>query len=202
MADAQRVATAAHRSDAARNGRLRFDGRVHSVELVLDDDTDLAIRRQWAALLDAGLPSQGRHRGASNRPHITMTLAESLDAADLAGLASAVSALPLPVTVGGLVLFGARRFVLARLAIPSTELLAVQAELVGALARPANPHGTFSAGRWTPHVTLARKLTADQLAVALTVLGDMPPVTGTLTAARRWDIAAKQEQWIDPSDPA
>ncbi len=188
-----------HARRSARILALRCNEPVHSVELVLDDGTDLAIRRQWAVLLDAGLPSQGRHRGASNRPHVTMTLAESLDAGDLVGLSAAVSVLPLPVTVGGLLVFGARRFVLSRLAIPSTELLTLQAELVGALAVPANPQGTFSTGRWTPHITLARRLTADQLAVALTALGDVPPVTGTFTAARRWDIVAKQEQWIDPS---
>ncbi len=181
---------------------MRFDGRVHSVELVVDDATDTSIRQQWAALLDADLPSQGRHRGASNRPHITMALADTLDTRDINRLSSAVAVLPLPVTVGGLLIFGGHRFVLARLAVPSIEVLDLQSELVRALAAPANPHGTFSAGRWTPHITLARRLTAEQLAVALMVLADFEPLTGTLTAARRWDIVAKQEQWIDPADSA
>ncbi len=172
------------------------------MELVLDDVTDSRIRQQWAVLLDAGLPSQGRHRGASNRPHITMALADTLDTGDITRLSSAASVLPLAVTVGGLLVFGGRRFVLARLAVPSVELLDLQVELVGALAAPANPHGAFSAGRWTPHITLARRLTADELAVASMVLGDIPPLEGTLTAARRWDMVAKQEQWIDPADTA
>ena len=173
---------------------------MHSVELVLDDRTDTIIREQWTALLAAGLPSQARHRGASNRPHITVALAESLDAADLAGLRDAASALPLPVTVGGLLLFGSRRFVLSRLAVPSAEVLRLQSDLVAALAVPANPHATFSAGRWTPHVTLARRLTSDQVAIAVEVLGDVPALTGTLTSARRWDMVAKHEEWIKPSE--
>lgn len=188
---------------SAAPGRvLRCDGQVHSVEVVLDERTDHAIRDQWAVLMDAGLPSQGRHRGASNRPHITVALADTLDADDLSRLMAAVSALPMAVTVGGLLLFGGRRFVLSRLAVPSSDLLGLQRDLAGALAAPADANGSFAAGRWTPHITLAKRLTADQVAEALTVLGDVPTLLGTIPGARRWDMVAKQEQWIDPSDNA
>jgi hypothetical protein len=104
------------------------------------------------------------------------------------------------VTVGGLLLFGGRRFVLARLAVPSMALLRLQAELVGALAAPVDAHGTFAAGRWTPHITLAKRMTADEVGVALQVLGEVPTLAGSLTAARRWDIVAKQEERITPPD--
>ena len=167
------------------------------MELVLDDDTDRQLRSQWAQLAAAGLPSQARHTGASNRPHITLALAATLSGADLSRLAAAAAALPLPVTIGGLLVFGARRFVLARLPVPTTALLEVQSAVTAALAEPVDPHQTFAPGQWTPHVTLARRLSADQLAEALTVLGEVPPVTGTATRARRWDMTAKQESWID-----
>ena len=55
---------------------------------------------------------------------------------------------------------------------------------------------TFAAGRWTPHVTLARRLTADQVGAALTVLGAVPTLSGQLVRARRWDITSKQETWL------
>jgi hypothetical protein len=45
-------------------------------------------------------------------------------------------------------------------------------------------------------VTLARRLTADQVGAALTVLGAAPTLTGQLVRARRWDITAKQETWL------
>ncbi len=171
---------------------------MHSVELVLDDRTDAAIRDEWAALLDAGLPSQGRHRGASNRPHVTVALADTLVPGDLSRLAAVAADLPLPVTVGGLLIFGGRRFVLARLAVPGPEILRLQGAMLASLAEPADPHGHFSAGRWTPHITLARRLSADEVASAVQALGEVAPFDGTLTAARRWDIMAKQEHWIDP----
>ena len=74
---------------------------MHSVELTLDDDTDRRIRTEWATLADAGLPSQARHTGESNRPHITLALSETLSADVAARLATAVADLPIPVPVGG-----------------------------------------------------------------------------------------------------
>ena len=169
---------------------------MHSVELTLDDDTERRIRIQWAALADAGLPSQATHTGESNRPHITLALSQTMTQQVADELAVAVADLPLPVTIGGLLLFGARRVVLARLAIPSVALLALQARVATALSDPVDPHDTFAAGRWTPHVTLARRLDPDQLGTVLRQLGAVPPIHGRLIRARRWDMAAKQEQWL------
>jgi 2'-5' RNA ligase len=169
---------------------------MYSVELVLDDATAGRIRAQWNQLVAAGLPSQARHPGASNRPHVTIALTGPAPTAGGAGFARALAALPLPVTVGGLLLFGARRFVLARLVVPSAELLDVQRRVLAALTDALDPHRTFAAGRWTPHVTLARRLTADQVGSALTALGESPALGGELVGARQWDIQAKQEQWL------
>ena len=169
---------------------------MHSIELILDDDTDRRIRAEWAALADAGLPSQARHTGESNRPHITLALSQTLPEDVATRLASAVAELPIPVTIGGLLLFGTKRVVLARLAIPSAALLALQAGIVAALSDPVDPHDTFAPGRWTPHVTLARRLDLDQLGPALRQLGTIRPIHGRLIRARRWDMVDKQEHWL------
>ena len=50
---------------------------VQSVELLLDDRLDQAVREEWARLLDVGLASQARNRSESNRPHITLAVAAS-----------------------------------------------------------------------------------------------------------------------------
>ncbi|RFA19866.1 2'-5' RNA ligase family protein [Subtercola boreus] len=50
-----------------------------SFELRFDADTDAAIRAEWAALLDAGLPSQARHASASNAPHFTVLAAREVN---------------------------------------------------------------------------------------------------------------------------
>jgi hypothetical protein len=173
---------------------------MHSVEIVLDQDTDRQVRAQWQLLALAGLPSQARHADESNRPHITVALAETLSTEVERRLVDATLVLPIPVTLGGLIVFGARRFVLARLAVPSTALLGLQVGMVRSLDEPVDPHRNFAPGRWTPHVTLARRLSADQVGLALTVLGPVEPLSGQLVRLRRWDIQAKQAHWLGPAD--
>jgi 2'-5' RNA ligase len=169
---------------------------MHSVEIVLDDDTDRQIRAQWHNLSLAGLPSQARHTGASNRPHITLALTATISAEVENSLVAVTVGPPIPVTLGPLLIFGSRRFVLARLVVPSAGLLELQAVVVRSLDDPLDPHRNFGPGRWTPHVTLARRLTADQIGPALTALDQVEPLSGQLVRLRRWDIEAKQESWL------
>lgn len=186
---------------------------VQSVELLLDDGSEAAVRAQWRLLLEAGLPSQARHTGASNRPHVTLTARDAIPDGVEQALAAAVGPLPLPLTLGGLLLFPGRRCVLARLVVPSSRLLraqlAVAAVLDGAGA-PSSRGAHFHAGRWTPHVTLARGLTGEQVAAALALLvpesldtrhsvqtRHSSPIAGTDTAGaafavRRWDGDARR----------
>ncbi|HYN29439.1 MAG TPA: hypothetical protein VES95_06165 [Dermatophilaceae bacterium] len=51
---------------------------LHALELVLDASSDADVRADWQALRQAGLPSQADHRGASNRPHVTVLAAVGL----------------------------------------------------------------------------------------------------------------------------
>ncbi len=46
--------------------------RLHALELVPDAAGDDAVRRDWQALRDAGLPSQLDHAVATNTPHVTV----------------------------------------------------------------------------------------------------------------------------------
>ncbi len=179
---------------------------MHSVEGVLDDEADRWVRREWAALAHAGVPSQARHTSASNRPHVTLALTAVINAEVESRLRAAVGVLPLPITIGGLLVFGSTRFVLARPVVPSVPLLALQAAVMAALEDGADPdvdrHRTFARGRWTPHVTLGRRLSAADLSTAVQVLAGVPAgqaAAGVLTRARRWDMAAKQEHWLDPA---
>jgi hypothetical protein len=163
---------------------------AHSVELLFDTDTDTALRREWDALAQAGVPSQAGIRSGTNRPHVTVTVADRIDAAVDDALRALVARLPLACVIGAPLLFGAGRFTLARLIVPSAELLALQ-QLVQQICLPhmtpaPAPHTT--AGRWTPHTTLGRRITAPQLAEAVQIVaelgGDLP---GRLVALRRWD---------------
>ena len=51
---------------------------MHAIELLPDAAGCEAVRRDWQALRDAGLPSQLDHRGATNSPHVTAVAAPAL----------------------------------------------------------------------------------------------------------------------------
>ncbi len=185
---------------------MSFDGRMYSVELVLDGGADTAVRADWASLMRAGLPSQGRHTGASNRPHLTLALSATAPEPVRVRLAAIAAGLPLPVRLGAVLIFGNRppredgrpgrpALVLARLVVPDPDLLTLQRQVLAALDEPVDRHGTFAAGGWTPHVTLGRRFTADQVAAALAALGP-DPLPGTLPRLRLWDMSGHQEHWV------
>ena len=52
---------------------------VHTVELLLDGKLEDAVRRLWGELHEAGQPSLATHRHPTNRPHVTLAVAETLD---------------------------------------------------------------------------------------------------------------------------
>lgn len=179
---------------------------MYSVELVLDGAADRAVRADWAALLNAGLPSQGRHTGPSNRPHLTLALTASAPDPVRDRLTAIAAELPLPATVGAVLVFGHRQLsdagrathptlILSRLVVPDSALLALQQRVVGALDEPVDRHGTFRAGAWTPHVTLGRRFTPAHVAAALQVVGAAGG-HGALTRLRLWDMTEHREQWL------
>ncbi len=51
---------------------------AHSIELLLDPDSDAHIRSIWSALAHAGLPSQARVTSGADRPHVTLLAAQRI----------------------------------------------------------------------------------------------------------------------------
>ena len=174
---------------------------VQSIELLLDEDAETALRASWTALADAGLPSLATHTGASNRPHVTVAVTDDggfavaepelravVEGWDLAGAG-------LGGTVGAPVLFGGHRarWVLARQIVPSRPLLTMHAAVHRALRLRVPevevvPQTLPDA--WTPHATLARRVGAEQLAEALAAV-DLEPILFRFRGARLWDSATK-----------
>ena len=88
---------------------------LHAVELLLAPRDDAWVREVWAALAAAGLPSQARHAGATNAPHLTVLSAPALDPHACRMTAAALAAhLPAPVPVAGIALLGSDRYALAQ----------------------------------------------------------------------------------------
>ncbi|WP_424447730.1 2'-5' RNA ligase family protein [Microbacterium arborescens] len=164
---------------------------MFSVELLADGETEAAMRGDWQRLIEADLPSAGRHPSESNRPHVTVAVRDELaeDAADRLAMLGEV--LPVACRVGGVVVFPARdRFVLARPVIVTADLLHFHARTVGVLGPPPEDYAVTAIDRWTPHITLARRMTAEQVGRALEVVG-AASVEGRFTGLRLWDAQQK-----------
>ncbi|MDJ1114302.1 2'-5' RNA ligase family protein [Microbacterium dauci] len=155
---------------------------VVSIELLLDDDTERAVRAEWDALAAAGLSSLAAHTAPSNRPHVTLLVRPELGPFAVAERAA------FPVVLGAPLLFGSGdRRVLARSVLPSAALLELHAAVHGAAGPGENaPHS--APGEWMPHVTLARRLKVADLDRALPLVGG--DLHGRARALRRWDAAS------------
>ena len=82
--------------------------------------------------------------------------------------------------------------------VPTLALLELQRDVARICA--AEDDSYFAAGRWTPHVTVARRMTPEQLSTALSELSG--PAAGsavgqpmTLSRCRRWDGTARRD-WL------
>ena len=168
---------------------------MHSIELLLDPASDAAVRDEWRVLSAAGLPSQGDHAGTSNAPHVTLVARPRLDHSADPRLLVVSRSLPMAADLGALLVFGGppRGLVLVRPLVVTTGLLELHARVHDTLGGAGDaPHTT--PGRWTPHVTLASRLTPDQVAHAIEALAqaDVPTTRAvTLASLRRWDPSAQ-----------
>ena len=144
------------------------------------------------------MPSE-RRSGAdgSHRPHLTLYAGESVAPETDVALSLALADLDLPLELGSIMLFGPHRgrFVVVHSVVPTTGLLVVQrrvAELCG-----ADPTGYFGPGRWSPHVTVARRVAGSQLAAVLDVVAAASAVAQPVRVreCRRWD-SVHRRTWL------
>ncbi len=162
---------------------------VHSVELLFDADTEASVRRIWDDLMDSGVRSLANNKSPSNRPHVTLAVAEHMDDAVDDVLRTVLRLLPLSCTIGAPMLFGHGPFALVRSVVPTTELLALQVAVhevcVPHMSPGPLPHA--DPGHWTPHVTLARRVPESKLADALTLRRMSRDRRGAGVSLRHWD---------------
>ena len=170
---------------------------THSIEVLLDADSDSVIRAIWQQLDDAGLPSQNRVKSDSNRPHVTLLAAGRIDAGVDDALRELAPRLGFACTVGAPVVFTGPRMTLARLIVPSDELLALHAE-VYRLTLPhidGEPYPHCRPGHWTAHATLGRRFTAEEIGAALAV-ADGADIAARVVGLRRWDGDARVDHLL------
>ncbi|MFE5408573.1 2'-5' RNA ligase family protein [Microbacterium sp. NPDC056569] len=162
---------------------------MFSVELLPDAEIDHVVRDDWDRLLGGDLPSSGRNPAPSNRPHVTLAVREHLEPTAFAGIAEM---LPIPLELGGVLLLGHRdRYVLTRQVVMTSALMEVHHVVAELAGRPEPRYSTTGIDHWTPHITLARGLTAVRLATAMRLI-KAPHVSGQATGARVWDSEARR----------
>jgi len=139
---------------------------LHALEVSPDEAGQDAVRRDWQALHDAGLPSQLQHQGNTNEPHVTVVATPDPISPQVAQRAVALLGplLPVSVPLSGMVVFGGARPSLAWLLEVPDEVVAAVLEL-RSLTTGHRHQG------WLPHVTLARRLKRDDVEPARQVLG-------------------------------
>lgn len=153
---------------------------LHALELVPDAAGQAAVRRDWQALRDAGLPSQFDHRGVTNVPHVTLVAAPGIDReAERLATGLIEPMLPVRVRTSGLLLLGARRLTVARVVDVDDRVAAAVLRIRAAVDGAQHPG-------WLPHVTLARRVARSDAQHAVEVLGH-EDLELSLTALRRWD---------------
>jgi hypothetical protein len=167
---------------------------VHSIELIFDPDTETAVRRIWDDLREAAIPSQA----PASRPHTTLTVAERIDPEVDALLASLLPRFPVTCRLGAPLFFGRAKAVLARLLVPTIELLDIHAQ-VHRICLPhlhPGPMPNAQPGEWTAHVTMARRVVPAQMGRAVRIAGKPPEIAGSVIGLRRWDGNARSEYLI------
>lgn len=153
----------------------------HALELSFDAASTTAVEAQWAALREAGLPSQADHRAMTNAPHLTLVAAAPIDTAVVAPAVELVGPLlPARLSVRGLLVLGhGARVTLAHLVEPDAAVAAATAQLRALVPGLRHPV-------WTPHVTLARRVPRRRVAEALEVLATAAPVRELVADRLRW----------------
>lgn len=149
-----------------------------ALELTLDEDADAAVRRIWAGLDDAGVPSLATLLGGRLDPHVTLAVSGDEEAMhalgpDLAELVRMAGPQVLPL--GAVGLFPGADPPLYLAVTPTERLLRLQAEVDARLReRRIDTAAEYHPGTWVPHCTLAMSVPDERCADALGVVRAAP----------------------------
>jgi 2'-5' RNA ligase len=137
---------------------------AYAIEWQFDAVADAAVRRVWAALEAAGVPTPGREAG---RPHLSLARCDAPDPAALAGAAArfARAASAFAIELGALGVFAPEGWVFLA-PLGSASLLERHARVHAWLERLAGDgagvtvvhQDSYAPGRWVPHCTLTTRL--------------------------------------------
>jgi hypothetical protein len=156
---------------------------AHAIEMFFDGQADAEVRRIWQALAGAGLPSLAIRTHRRHRPHVSLTVCDSPDGADLTRLRAVLAGRHPVLRLYVLGTFPGSGGVLF-LGVPvTTSLVALHAQVHEALAgQPVTHWPYYLPGNWVPHCGLAQDLDSDGVAQAFGLLAGYLPVTATVAS--------------------
>ena len=167
---------------------------AHALELFFDPDSEAKVRRLWDRLAAAGLPSLATRTHRRHRPHVTLVVAERIDAARLQDGRDRLAASHLDITLHSPAVFQ-RSGVLYLSVVPTLALLRLHQQVHAALADSlVAPWQAYAVGAWVPHCTLAQGLTREQLARGIDLLHDQPAVEAHVTGSGILDTETGEVQ--------
>jgi 2'-5' RNA ligase len=159
----------------------------HALELFFDPTTEAAIRDVWARLETAGVPSLASRTHRRHRPHVSLSVAERIEAGQLQDAMDRLASTHLDVTLYSPAVFP-RMGVLYLSVVPTLALLRLHEDVHAALAGSmVAPWETYSVGAWVPHCTLAQGLTRHQLVQGIDLLHDQPVIAAHVSSAGMLD---------------
>ncbi|MBT8227073.1 MAG: 2'-5' RNA ligase family protein [Dactylosporangium sp.] len=167
---------------------------LYAVELFLDEDADRRVRQIWAALDERGVTSLGSTPSTRYHPHVTLSVYERGDAAEVAGALRPVLAttagLPLPLASLGFFLTEEAPAFLG--VVPTSGFLGLHRAVhhaIEPLVEGIWPY--YTPDGLVPHCTLAVGV-ADTSAVAQTVARFPLPVRATVRSAQLVELPGGQ----------
>lgn len=171
-----------------------------AVCLLFDARSDRLVRDLWARLEAMGVGTLASHTHRRHRPHLSYAVLREWEVdVVLRTVEMLPPGGPVLASCQGTLLFPRGRVALAP-AVPA-EVVSRQERLVGALLEGgADLHRHYRPGRWVPHISVATRATAGQLAQVGTAIADVLPLEVHCDRAALVDSATGRT-WPLPSLP-
>lgn len=163
---------------------------AHAIEMFLDSQADARVRQLWDVLADANLPSLRTRTHRRHRPHVSLTVSESLADADLTALRGTLANRHPTLDLYVLGTFPGDEGVLFLGVVVTGELLTLHQKVHKSLRdQPVQHWPYFLPDHWIPHCTLAQDLDRAGLARAVDLLHGYRPIQARVSAFGITDTA-------------
>jgi hypothetical protein len=162
---------------------------VAALELYFDPPAERRVRALWDALEAAGVPSLRDHTHGKHRPHLSLAVAEALDAATVRHALDGMRiAPPLTLSLQCVGQFVGRVLWLGP--APTVDLLVHQSAVWDRLRSAGVALSElYAPGAWVPHCTLSMRVPRPVIAEAVRAGLEVVPIAARLTGAAVVDHA-------------